>query len=238
MSFHSEADYFLCLCSQERQPQLAAICAQRSHPIEFVERIEDVLVKALLHPPQGLILEIATAIRVGAERMSKFLNLGVSWPVMRCALTADGDAKVMCFEPPRGELLLSALDAIAARDEAWRHPRFRRRHLRLHIKGRVRLRTSSDDRWLHGSLSGISCGGCFVVMTSDAPAVGEEIELELVDFEPVPQRLRAVVSWRRNWADSMEMPGIGVEFRPASVTDEFRSYITQSPQLSDLIAEE
>lgn len=230
--------YFLCLCNSDRQSLLADLCAQRPYRVEFVQRIEDVLTLGLLDPPLGLILEISTSIRFGAERMSRFLNMGVSWPIMRCAVGPDGDARVMCFEPAHGEPLLKALDGIVGGDPAWVHPRFARKYLRLNIKGRVRLRTGDNDRWRLGYLHGVSAGGCFVMMTADAPPLHTAVELEMVDCEPESQLLRGEIVWQREWHASLELPGVGVEFEPSSVTQEFLAYITKSPQLSDLIADE
>src|SRR5690606_31543390 len=81
--------YFLFLCSADRQPLLTAMVVDSPCPVIFVETIEQVLTHGVQRPPLALILEISTAIRFGAERMSKFLNLGVSWPVMRCAVQPD-----------------------------------------------------------------------------------------------------------------------------------------------------
>lgn len=229
--------YFLCLCSAEHQALIQAQCAASAHRIVFVETVDDVLKRGLELPPLALILEISTAIRIGAERMSKFLNLGVNWPVMRCAVGADGAARVMCFEPPHGESLLTALDAIAAGDPSWQHPRFKRRHLRLNLPGRVRLRPLTEERWRMGNLMGISCGGCFVAMTADAPPLESLLELELVDFEPHGVLVQGEVVWTRSWDESLELPGIGIEFDPATVHDNFRQFITNWPHLTELIAE-
>jgi hypothetical protein len=231
----SESPYFLGLCAVERQPPLAEICAGSGQRVVFVDDIGELLKHAIRQPPLALILEIATVVRCGAERMSKFLNLGVSWPVMRCSLQPDGEARIMCFEPAHGEPLLTALSAIAADDPSWRHPRFRRRHLRLNLPGRVRLRTTSEGPWRHGNLQGISCGGCFAIMTSDAPPVGAAVELELVDFVPASLPLRGKVAWTRPWEAGIELPGIGVEFDPTSVGDDFRGFLCRNPQLNDLI---
>lgn len=229
--------YFLCLCSAERQPLLAEHVARSPHRVEFVEQVEEVLVRGLDRPPLALLLEISTAIRFGAERMSRFLNLGVSWPVMRCVVGPDGDARVMCFEPPHGEALLPALDAIAAGDPSWQHPRFQRRHLRLHIPGRARVRVLDEERWRVGNLMGISCGGCFIAMTSDAPRLRDAVELEAIDFPADAQHVRGTVVWTRTWEESLEIPGVGIEFDPATVSETFRRHVTQSPQLSSLIAD-
>ena len=229
--------YFLCLCGSERQPPLALACAGSEHRVEFHDQIETLLSRALDQPPLGLILELATAIRFGAERMSKFLNLGVNWPVMRCAISPDGEARIMCFEPPHGEPLLDALSAIAAHDPSWKHPRFIRKHLRLNIPGRVKLREAENEPWFSGNLEGISCGGCFVIMTHGAPAIGSPVELEMHDFQPKSQRVRGRITWQRRWSDSLELPGVGIEFEAASISAEFRHNITHSPQLADLITE-
>jgi len=231
------APYFLCLCSAERQPLLEPICAQSPYPVIFVEQIEEVMMHALRHPPLALLLELATSIRFGAERMSKFLNLGVNWPVMRCVAQPEGEPRIMCFEPPHGETLLAALEGIASGDPSWEHPRFKRRHLRLNLPGRVRLRVMGEERWRLGNLQGISCGGCFITMTTDTPAVDTPVELELVDFAPAATRVCGVIAWARSWEESLEIPGVGVEFDPATVDDGFRSYITRSPQIGDLISE-
>lgn len=234
----AHSPYFLCLCGSDRQALLANACAPGTHRVEFYDQIENLLSRALEEPPQGLILELATAIRFGAERMSKFLNLGVNWPVMRCAIGQDGDARVMCFEPPHGESLADALSGIAQRDPSWHHPRFVRKHLRLNIPGRVKLRSVAQDHWRQGNLQGISCGGCFVVMTQDAPSLGDEVELELVDVKPAAQRVVGRVTWERRWSDTLALPGVGIEFDADLVSDELRHFITKSPQLTDVIAED
>lgn len=229
--------YFLCLCSAEHQPQLRSQCAGAPHVVEFVETIDELLKKGLQHPPLGLVLEISTAVRLGAERMSRFLNLGVNWPIMRCAMGPEGAARVMCFEPPHGEPLVTALDAIAAGEPSWQHPRFKRRHLRLNLPGRVRVRQLGEERWRYGNLQGVSCGGCFVAMTSDAPPICSVVDVELVDFDPKSLQVRGSVVWGRTWEESIELPGIGIEFDQATVHDNFRAYITRCPDLSDLIAD-
>jgi hypothetical protein len=228
--------YFVCLCSAEQQPALRAVCAASGYRVEFVETIETLLKVCLEHPPLGLILEIGTSIRIGAERMSNFLNLGVNWPVMRCAVPPDGEARVMCFEPPHGEPLLGALDGIAAGDPSWQHPRFKRRHLRLNMPGRARVRLATEARWRLGNLDGISCGGAFIMMTSDAPPLREELEIELVDFQPLA-RVRGRAVRLRAWEDGLLIPGVGIEFDPASIDDGFRAWITKSPSMEDLLAD-
>jgi hypothetical protein len=202
--------------------------------VEFVDGIEALLKVCLEHPPLALILEIGTAIRIGAERMSKFLNLGVNWPVMRCAVAPDGEARVMCFEPPHGEPLLSALSAIAAGDPSWRHPRFKRRHLRLNLPGRARVRIAGEERWRLGNLDGISCGGAFVCMTCDAPPLKAEVEVELFDFQP-RSMVRGTVVRQRSWEEGLLLPGIGIEFDPESISDAFRAFITAKVNLDDLL---
>lgn len=232
-----QSPYFLCLCSAEHQALVQAQCADTAHRLVFVETVDEVLRRGLQYPPLALILEISTSIRIGAERMSRFLNLGVNWPVMRCALQADGAARVMCFEPPHGEPLRTALDAIAAGDASWEHPRFKRRHLRLALPGRVRLRVLDEERWRLGNLQGISCGGCFVAMTADTPPVHAALEIELVDFEPANLLVRGTVTWQRTWEESLELPGVGIEFDPATVHDNFREHITSWPRLSELLTD-
>jgi hypothetical protein len=233
----SHPPYFLCLCSIEHRAALAAKCAEAGQDVEFVDQVEDLLLRGLERPPLGLILEIATVVRVGAERMSKFLNLDVSWPVMRCALAPDGEARIMCFEPAHGEPLVDAMRGIASGDPAWKHPRFHRLYLRLEIPGRVRLCLRDEARWRLGNLLDISCGGCFIAMTSDAPPLGSELSLELVDFTPEPQLVRGTVIRVRPWEESLELPGIGVEFDPLTIGPAFRRYLTESTQFKALLAD-
>jgi hypothetical protein len=153
---------------------------------------------------------------------------------MRCALAPDGEARVMCFEPPHGEGLLLALDGIAGGDPSWQHPRFKRRHLRLRLPGRARVRVSGEERWRLGNLDGISCGGAFIAMTSDAPPLEAEIEVALVDFQPAAV-VRGTVVRQRTWEESLLIPGVGVEFDPASVGEGFRAFLTKNASLEDLL---
>lgn len=229
--------YFLGLCSPDHQALLAAKCAEATQRVEFAESVEDLLARGLVRPPLGLILEIATVVRIGAERMSKFLNLGVAWPVMRCAIAPDGEIRVMCFEPPHGEPLVDALRGIASGDPSWKHPRFHRTHLRLEMPGRVRLRLLEEERWRHGNLLDIGCGGCFVAMTSDTPPVGSELWLEMIDFAPEPQRVRGTVIRARSWEESIELPGVGIEFDPETIGPAFGQHLVGSPQFKTLLTE-
>lgn len=237
MNVEPSQPYFLGLCSADKQPQLAAACGVFAPQLKQVETVESLLQCAVQHPPLALVLELATSIRAGAERMSKFLNLGVSWPVMRCAVGSEGDARIMCFEPPHGEPLCQALAAIVQGDPAWSHPRFSRRHLRLNIPGRIRVRVAGETRWRRGNHTSISCGDCFALMTSDAPEVGERVEIELIDLaQPMPG-LAGTVAWQRTWDEGLEVPGVEIEFCPETVPASLRSALSEAPELLELVAE-
>jgi hypothetical protein len=45
------------------------------------------------------------------------------------------------------------------------------------------------------------------------------------------------VAWSRSWEDGVELPGVGIEFDPATIGEAFREFIVRGPQLSELIAE-
>jgi hypothetical protein len=228
--------YFLCLCSTEQQKLLAATAALSPHPLVFVDNVQAVVARGLEHPPLALILEIGTAIRFGPERMSRFLNLGVNWPVMRCAISPDGQARVMCFEPVHGEPLITALEGIATNDPSWQHPRFRRKYLRFKIPGRARVRMLGQDEWQRGNVVDVSCGGCFIALPSEHFQPHVPVELELRDFVESTFHLRGAIAWLRSWEDSLEVPGVGIEFDPATVSDEFRTFLAHCPQASELLA--
>ena len=71
-------------------------------------------------------------------------------------------------------------------------------------------------------------------MTSDAPPLKAEVEVELFDFQPVAV-VRGRVVRQRAWEESLLIPGIGIEFNPETIRDDFRTFITSKASLDDLL---
>ncbi len=214
------------LCLEERQAMYRPHCEKWGERIRFVDNIDDLFMEASDTPPQGVLVDIMTSVRVGAAVMNPLLNLEMAWPVARCRTAPDGSVSVICSEPRHNESLAVALDGMMADDSSWRHPRYKRRFIRVNYECRVRIHCDGESDWRVGNALNISMAGAFVFMQSPPPGK-VHIDLEFRDILPAPTSHRAVTVWSRSWDVSPALPGLAIQFDPTVIDDELRKKIRQ-----------
>jgi hypothetical protein len=214
------------LCLEERQSFYKPFCEKWGDRVRFVDNIDDLFMEASDIPPQGVLVDIMTSVRIGAAVMNPLLNLEMAWPVARCRTAPDGNVSVICSEPRHNEPLSTALDGMLSDDSTWRHPRYKRRFIRVNVECRVRIHCDGEADWRVGNALNVSMAGAFVFMQSPPPGK-VQIELEFRDIVPSPTSHRAVTVWSRSWEASPALPGLAIQFDPAVISDELRQKIRQ-----------
>lgn len=226
--------YFLVLCSAARRAaydRYLAACG--GYQASYVDSVEKVLMTALEQPPLALLADVPTITRLGSDVINPLFHLGVAWPAFRVMLRPDGSADLMCHAPLRLGALDDALRDIAAGDPRWRHPRHSRRHLRMEIECRVRMRKPGQPAWHPGNTLNVGSGGAFIISYDDF-RLGEQIEMDILDLLDKPLRLAAVVASVRAWEQSRRLPGIGVSFLPPGPGLPLRRAIGRPEYISSL----
>lgn len=224
MSDGRNAARVFVLCLEERQALYKAHCEKWGDRVRFVDNIDDLFMEAADIPPYGVLVDIMTSVRMGAAVMNPLLNLEMAWPVARCRTAPDGSVSVICSEPRHNEPLAQALDGMMSEDPNWRHPRYKRRFIRVNVECRVRIHCEGESDWRVGNALNVSMAGAFVFMQSPPPGK-VKIELEFRDILPAPTAHPAVTVWSRSWEVSPALPGLAIQFDPDVISDELRQKI-------------
>lgn len=221
------SEYFLVLsCRENREvyePQFSPWGAQ----VVFASTVEEVLRYGFMLPPLAIVIDVYTATRIGTEKVTGLFNLGVSWPVMRANIDRD-DVRIVCLEPAKSQSLTSAAEEILQGDESWTHPRFFRKSMRIDMRVRARIRECMNSAWRNANLLSISVGGAYLVLGDTIPVKGSKVEIEVLDLGAKALTAKGHIAWRRTWNDGPDLPGVGIEFDPASVTTELRTLLAQT----------
>jgi hypothetical protein len=212
------------LCLEERQPLYRAHCERWGERVRFVDNIDDLFMEASDVPPQGVLVDIMTSVRMGAAVMNPLLNLEMAWPVARCRTAPDGSVSVICSEPRHNDSLGTALEGLLSDDPSWRHPRYKRRYIRMNVECRVRIHCEGESDWRVGNALNVSMAGAFVFMHSPPPGK-VKIQLEFRDILPEPTQHPAVTVWSRNWDASPALPGLAIQFDPEVISEDLRQKI-------------
>lgn len=226
-------DYFAFLCLREKQSRYHEQLRLSPLPIRFTSDVGSLLRHCLENPPRAMLLDVCTCARLGARAVAPLFELRVAWPVLRSNVLANGAANVMCTTPQCSAPLLQALAEIAADSPRWQHPRHRRRHLRINVNCRVRVREKASRTWEMGNTLDVSSGGAFVVCYQ-SPRCGTRVEVELHDLNESPIHLEGKVAWSRGWEDSSNLPGMALDFNDRGASQTFRDAITHPRMLAAL----
>ena len=224
MSDARRAPCVFLLCLEERQAFYRPHCESWGDRVRFVDNIDDLFMEASDVPPQGVLVDIMTSVRMGAAVMNPLLNLEMAWPVARCRTVPDGSISVICSEPRHNEPLSQALDGMLAEVPNWKHPRYKRRYIRVNVECRVRIHCEGETSWRLGNALNVSMAGAFVFMQSPPPG-RVKIELEFRDMLPEATALPAVTVWSRSWESGPALPGLAIQFDPEDLHDELRQKI-------------
>jgi PilZ domain len=220
-------DYFLVLCCRENREVYEAQFKQFGAPFVFASSVEELLRYGFMLPPLAIVIDVYTATRIGTEKVTGLFNLGVAWPVMRANLDPH-DVRVICLEPAKSQNLSTAVEELLQGDEGWRHPRFFRKSMRIDMRVRARLRENPHDPWRNANLLSISVGGAYLVLGGAVPAKGATAEIEVLDLGTKAISAKGHIAWRRTWNDGPDLPGVGIEFDPKTVTTELRTLVAQT----------
>lgn len=215
--------YFLLLSIGERQLVYEAALKTLTSPIVVVDGMLPLLSACVERPPLGVLVDAPSAARIGAALVNPLFELRMAWPVMRCTVRPDGVATVMCTSPDQQGPLAEALDAIASGDPRWRSP-WRRRHVRVEILCRARIRQSNGDQWLEGNCLDLSRNGLFFICY-EPPEAGALLDVEVWDLGEKPASCTGCVVRKRRWEDGPELPGIGIGIDSTTVPSTLGSVV-------------
>lgn len=222
--------YFLCL--KDRRVIYGSIIANTPYQFVFFDHPEDLVKQCLGDPPLAILIDIQTSIRIGTTSLNILENLYVMWPILRCSISKSGFALASCSTPAKRENLNSALDAIARGDKSWFNRKYNRKHIRLDIPCRMRIRKLGNKIWCRGNCLNISSGGFFAV-TYDPPEKNSVVEIQLLDLTDEPISFRAKAVWSRKWDDTQQLPGSGIAISADDCTDEFRQALSNEKYIGE-----
>ncbi|MBI5186948.1 MAG: PilZ domain-containing protein [Nitrospinae bacterium] len=203
---------FIILCLKERQPKYDRVLAGLLHEIILVESMEPLVRFCIETPPSGVLIDMASGARIGSSEMAILDNLKVTWPIIRCNVSADGSVRVMHKELEKTPLLPQALDFIVQRVHNKEAKHLGARHIRINVRCRTRFQVPDDGNWRPGNVLNLSMGGAFI-LTHDPPQIGEPVLLEFLDLFDSPLKCSAKTAWVRRWEESDKLPGVGVAFQ-------------------------
>ena len=226
--------YFLCM--QSKRHAYDHIIKSSPYNFVFFSDPKELVRLSLGAPPTAILIDIPTSIKLGTINLRLLENLYVIWPIIRCTINQSGFAIATSIHPPRRENLISALKSITAGDTSWNNKQYHRRHLRLNIPCRMKIRKLGNKVWCRGNCLNISSGGFFAV-TYDPPGVNIIIEMQLLDLTTNPLNLKAHAVWSRQWENTNQLPGSGISIPEEWRTKEFRNALSQKKYVGNFFAD-
>lgn len=219
--------HYILLCSDKRQQAYSEAISKAPHPIEVVSSPEQALQACIRNPPLAVIIDMMTSMRMGTTDTSllALYSLELSWPVLQATAKKNEPVMLVSTSPKIRAPLSEGLAAIAANSPQWNRRKSNRRFIRQQVQCRTRIRPHNAADWLEGTIVEMSTGGCFVVTFSPLPAK-TKVVVEILDLDHSPIVTNGSVVWIRDWADSVKLPGMGLQFEFQSVP----------PQLADALA--
>ncbi len=218
-------NHFLFLCLKNRQPQYQEAINGLSHEVHFVDTLDALLHKCIGSPPTGVLVDLATTMRIGISAMLPIHNLNMSWPIMRCNIASDSSVKVMHWSNTESTDLAETLDTISADADSWSNLDSQRTYIRVDATCRIKIHSSKIETPSIGNITNMSTGGSLVV-TYDPPPMGETVQLEFIDLSDQPVQCEAETIWASRWEDSLKLPGVGFSYNVDKLDPVFKKVAT------------
>jgi hypothetical protein len=98
----------------------------------------------------------------------------------------------------------------------------------------LKFRREDESAWIPANCVNIGVGGMFAV-TYEPLAVGDRLDIQLLDLAPLPMELRGRVVRVRRWDDSPQLPGIAVQFELETVTADFKRLLASPDRIETLL---
>ena len=216
---------FLFLCLKNRQPQYQAAMDEVGHDIHFVDNLDALLHQCIGSPPTGVLVDLATTMRIGISAMLPIHNLNMSWPIMRCNIASDSSVKVMHWSHNESSDLSSTLDSVSAESSLWTNPNSQRTYIRVDAISRIKIHSDKLETPSVGNITNMSTGGSLVV-TYEPPPAGETVRLEFMDLADQTMECEAKTIWARRWEDGLKLPGVGFSFDEQNLDPLFKKAAT------------
>ena len=226
---------FYVLCRKDRQGLYRSRVGSWDRArVLYFQTVEDLLGRCLLYPPLAVIVDIPTQISIGSKHVTYLYELRMAWPVMRCKDMSDGSFNVMCHRPMRNDKLLVTLENIAGGDPTWIGLAGQRRHIRMDLVRRARLRAPGTD-WQRVNTLNVSGAGLFLV-TYHPPPLGTSVSVEVYDLSPEPITISGTVIRISTWETSDDLPGVAVQVADQSASEHLAKMIA-SHELTEVFRE-
>ena len=213
---------FLLLSTPERQGLFDEVLEGRAARI--VHSVREVVRQCVCDPPLAVLIDLSSTLHSGVAETAPLYNLGIDLPILRC--TGGGPQNpwiAMCQAPFKRLPLSQAVEEIGAGEISWKHPVNLRRYVRVAHNARI-LFSSEDGLWRKGNAQSMSVSGLFL-LTQDAPAVGTDIRLRILDCGEGELSLKATTDWVHKWDEGPHLPGCGLNFDRATVDDALSSFL-------------
>lgn len=202
---------FVVLCDSERQERYAAELGEVSHEVEMLDDVVEVLKTCIRHPPLAVIVDMVSGRKMNGDAIVALTNLELSWPILRCRKKPGGGLMVISTHPINRAPFIEALNEISVGSPAWTRDDVLRKHVRLSVQLRARVRFGDEESWDMGTILNIGARGCFF-HTYRSAEKGTSVIVELRDLYDLPFEIQGHVAWSRTWRQSPKLPGFGVVF--------------------------
>jgi hypothetical protein len=216
---------FLLLSTADRRPLFDAVL--EGIPVRSVATVLEAVRQCVSDPPLAVLMDLSSTLHSGVAETAPLYDLGIDLPILRC--TGGGEAPwiAMCQAPFRRLPLAQAVQEIAAGDLSWKHPVHLRRFVRVSRNARILFAAHGTEEWKRGNTQSMSVSGLFL-MTQDAPPVGTDVDVRLLDCAEDEIRCTGTVVWVHRWEEGTHIPGCGLNFDQSTVPEELGNFLADS----------
>jgi len=215
---------FLLLTTPERRNLFDEVLTERT--VRTVHSVREAVRQCVCDPPLAVLIDLSSTLHSGGAETAPLYNLGIDLPVLRCTGGTQGPWIAMCQAPFKRLPLSQAVEEIGAGEASWKQPVNMRRYVRVTHNARILL-SAQEGVWKKGNAQSMSVSGLFL-LTLDAPAVGTDVSLRILDCGEGEIALKATTDWVHNWDEGPHLPGCGLNFDRSTVDDALSGFLADA----------
>lgn len=216
---------FLVLSTAERRPLFDEVLEGR--PVRTAFSVLEAVRMCVVDPPLAIFMDLSSTLHSGVAETAPLYDMGIDLPILRCTGGGENPWIAMCQAPFRRLPLSEAIEEISRGDIVWKHPTHLRRFVRVSQNARVLFAARNTQDWIRANTQSMSVSGLFV-MTQQAPAVGSDVDVRILDCGEDEIRCAGTVVWIHRWEEGSHIPGCGVNFDRDTVPPELGHFLADS----------
>ena len=223
---HMTQRSFLLLSTEDRRPLFDEVLVAR--PVRSVTTVLEAVRQCVFDPPLAVLMDLSSTLHSGVAETAPLYDLGIDLPILRCTGGGESPWIAMCQAPFKRVPLAQAVEEIFRCDPSWKHPSNMRRFVRVSYNARVLFSVSGiGGAWKRANTQSMSVSGLFL-LTQEAPAVGSDIAVRIMDCGEEEIPISASVIWVHRWEEGPHIPGCGLDFDRSTVPDTLGHFLANS----------